>query len=85
MAEKRRNIAFELVGAVCSMLAGAFVGTLPQGNGMGFVSFIVLCAVLGCVLWYRRRLSFLSNLGICVLAIIVWWPFGLLIRDAFPN
>lgn len=82
---RARNLFFEIIGLTCSMFAGAFIGTLPNGNGMGFFSFILLCSVLGCVLWYRRGKRILSNIGLCVLAIILWWPVGLAIRDAFRD
>lgn len=79
------NSIFEFIGLTCSMLAGAFIGTLANGNGMGYASFILLCAALGCVLWYRRRKTLLSNIGICALAIVLWWPVGLAIRGAFRH
>jgi len=82
-SDRPRGLLFEIAGATSSMLIGAFIGSLANGNGPGYVSFIVLCSILGSVLWYRRNQAGLGNAALCVLAIILWWPIGLAIRDAF--
>lgn len=82
---RARHSILELVGLVSSTLAGAFIGSLANGNGMGYASFVLFCAMLGGVIWCRRKKPWLSNVGICLLAIVVWWPIGLAIRDAFRN
>jgi peptidoglycan biosynthesis protein MviN/MurJ (putative lipid II flippase) len=76
-----RNLLVEIIGTVVSMVTGAFLGLTCGGNGLGFVSFVVLCSLMGLVVWIRRRRSILGTIGICILMVIVWWPFGLLIRE----
>lgn len=76
-----RNLLVEIMGTIISMVAGAFVGLTCGGNGLGFVSFVVLCSVMGWVVWIRRKKSFVGTIGICILMLIVWWPFGLMLRD----
>ncbi len=82
---RARQLMFEIVGVICSMLTGAFIGTLTNGSGMGYASLVILCSVLGCMFWYRRGKPTLINIGLCVLAIILWLPIAALIRDAFRN
>ena len=55
----------KIIGTICSMVAGAFVGLMCGGNGLGFVSFVVLCSLMGWVVWVRRKRSFLVTVGIC--------------------
>ena len=63
------------------MVAGAFIGLMGGGNGLGFVSLVALCSLMGLVVWIGRKKSFLGTIGICILMLIVWWPFGLMLRD----
>ena len=77
----RRNLLIEIIGIVFSMAVGAFVGLSVGGNGLGFVGFIVLCSLLGCVGWVRRWESFLGTIGIWVLMLIVGWPICGILRD----
>jgi hypothetical protein len=76
-----RNLTRELIGTIISMLTGAFVGLMTGGNGLGFVSFVVLCSFLGWVIWIRRKRSILATIGICFLIVIICWPFGLMLRE----
>lgn len=76
-----RSLPREIIGTVVSMVAGAFLGLMVGGNGLGFVSFVVLCSLMGWVVWIRRRESVLGTMGICILMVIVWWPFGLMVRE----
>ncbi|HBO43428.1 MAG TPA: hypothetical protein DD670_05755 [Planctomycetaceae bacterium] len=76
-----RSLLCEIIGTIVSMVAGAFVGLMVGGNGLGYLSFIVLCSLMGWVLWIRRKRSFLSTIGICILIVVVWWPFGLMLRE----
>lgn len=76
-----RSLPREIIGTIVSMVAGAFVGLMVDGNGLGFVSFVVLCSLMGWVVWIRRKKTFLSTIGICILMVVVWWPFGLMIRE----
>ena len=76
-----RSSPREIIGTIFSMVAGALVGLMCGGNGLGFVSFVVLCSLMGWVVWVRRKRSFLVTVGICALMLIVWWPFGLMLRD----
>lgn len=80
-----RNLLVEIAGTFVSMVLGALAGLLSGGNGLGFVSFVILCSVMGWVLWTRRRQSFLVTIGICVLMVIVWWPIGLVLRELGRN
>jgi hypothetical protein len=70
----RRNLLIEIIGIVLSMAAGAFVGLQAGGNGLGFLGFIVLCSLMGCVGWVRRRQSFIGTIGIWVVMLLVGWP-----------
>jgi hypothetical protein len=79
--EQPRSLICEIIGTVVSMVAGAFLGLLVGGNGLGFVSFVVLCALMGLVVWIRRKQSFIVTIGICLLMVIGWWPFGLMLRN----
>ena len=76
-----RNLVVEIIGTIVSMILGAFLGLMTGGNGLGYVSFIVLCSFMGWVMWTRRKQSFVVTICICVLLVILWWPFGLMIRD----
>jgi hypothetical protein len=71
---RRRNLLIEIVGIVLSMAAGAFVPLLVDGDDLGFLGFIVLCALMGCVGWIRRRQSFIGTIGIWILMLLVGWP-----------
>ena len=42
-----RNLAVEITGTVVSMILGAFLGLMVGGNGLGYVSVIVLCSFMG--------------------------------------
>ncbi len=84
LTQPPRNLMVEIFGTVVSMIAGAFLGLTCGGNGLGFVSFVVLCSVMGWVVWTRRNRSLLGTIGICFLMVIVWWPFGLMLRDLGP-
>lgn len=77
----QRSLPREIVGTVFSMVAGAFLGLMVGGNGLGFISFVVLCALMGWIAWNRRRKSILGTVGIYILMIIVWWPFGIMLRE----
>ena len=77
----QRNLVLETIGTTLSMMAGAFVGLLFAGDGLGFVSFVILLSIMGAVVWLRRRRSVFGTLGICVTMVIVWWPFGLMLRE----
>jgi uncharacterized membrane protein YccC len=74
-------LPLEITGTVVSMIIGALLGLVIGGNGLGFVSFVVLCSLMGWVVWVRRKKSFLGTIGICVLMLIAWWPFGLMLRN----
>jgi hypothetical protein len=76
-----RSLPREIIGTVVSMVAGAFLGLMVGGNGLGFVSFVVLCSLMGWVVWIRRKKSFLGTIGICILMVILWWPFGIILRE----
>ncbi len=76
-----RNLLVEITGTIASMILGAFLGLMVGGNGLGFVSFVVLCSFMGWVVWVRRKQSILVTVGICVLLVVVWWPFGLMLRE----
>ena len=77
----RRNLRNELLSGVLSRAVGAFGGLSVGGNGLGFVGFIVLCSLLGCVGWVRRWESFLGTIGIWVLMLIVGWPICGILGD----
>lgn len=83
--ESPRNLPWEVTGIIVSMIAGAFLGLMCGGNGLGFVSFVVLCSVMGCVVWTRRKESLLGTIGICLLMVIAWWPIGHVLRDLGRN
>ena len=76
-----RNLFIEIPGTVVSMIVGAFLGLMVGGNGLGFVSFVILCSFMGWVVWVRRKQSTLVTIGICVLLVVLWWPIGLIIRE----
>jgi len=76
-----RSLLREIVVTAVSMVAGAFTGLMVGGDGLGFVSFVVLCSLMGWVVWIRRKKSFLGTIGICILMVVVWWPFGLMVRE----
>ncbi len=59
-----RNLIVEISGAIVSMVIGAFLGLMTGGNGLGYVSFVVLCAFIGWIRWARRRQSLVVTLGL---------------------
>lgn len=77
----KRSLIVEVIETVVSMIAGALVGLLVSGNGLGYASFVILCSLLGWVLWSRRKSSIAGTIGICILMVIVWWPIGLVLRE----
>jgi hypothetical protein len=77
----QRSLIGELIGTSASMLAGAVIGLMVGGNGVGFVSFVILCSLFGWVMWTRRKRSIAGTIGICILMLIVWWPIGLILRE----
>jgi len=83
-ASQPRSLVREIIGTIVSMIGGAFFGLMVGGNGYGFVSFVVLCSFMGWVIWIRRKQSIVATIGICVLLVIAWWPFGLMLRDMTP-
>jgi len=78
---RSRNLLIEIPGTVVSMIVGAFLGLMVGGNGLGFVSFVLLCSCMACVVWVRRKQSLIATVGICGLMIILWWPIGLIVRE----
>ena len=76
-----RNLIVEVIGTAVSMVAGAFVGFLLQGNGLGFVAMIVLCSVIGWILWLRRRQHVVVTIGLCLLLFIAFLPVATALRE----
>jgi len=76
-----RKLRVEITGTIVSMILGAILGLIVGGNGLGFVSFVVLRSFFGWVVWVRRKHSPVVTIVICVFLIAVWWPFGLMLRE----
>ena len=78
---RTRNLLIEIPGTDVSMIVGAFLGLMVGGNGLGFVSFVLLCSCMACVVWVRPKQSLIATVCICGLMYILWWPIGLIVRE----
>ena len=69
-----RNLVAEIVGIVVSMIAGAYLALQFEGEGLGYLVFIILASLAACVGWVRRNRPCSVTFIIWILMLIIGWP-----------
>lgn len=76
-----RNSVLELGGLVLSLLGGCVIGLLIPLKAEAGIATAVLFAVIGAIIWARRRLSARTTIGVCFAVLIVGWPIAFVFLD----
>ena len=76
-----RSSAIELTGLILSLLGGAVVGLLIPLKAEAGIATVVTFAIMGAIIWTRRRESARATVGACCATLVVGWPVAFVFLD----
>ena len=69
------------VGLIASMLCGAVLGAFLPFKAEGLVASVVVCSVLGALIWERRTKSSAATISACIGVVVIGWPVAVALLD----
>lgn len=77
--ETTRNEPVEIAGLIVCSLLGALLGLSVPFKGVQIVATAVMFAIIGALVWARRKEPAGTTIGVCGATLLIGWPIALII------